>query len=106
MGSSCVGSACGPGRANLRPGLCYCSGLIRLEAPKRDGGHGDRWRGLACNRGGEDDAVIVGVLVMLEPKRSQWWDFLEGMAVIGSAMLGAVVLYLATGLLLAVHLSS
>jgi len=59
-----------------------------------------------CNRGGEDDAVIVGVLVMLEPKRSQWWDFLEGMAVIGSAMLGAVVLYLATGLLLAVHLSS
>jgi len=43
---------------------------------------------------------------MLEPKRSQWWDFLEGMAVIGSAMLGAVVLYLATGLLLAVHLSS
>lgn len=43
---------------------------------------------------------------MLEPKRSQWWDLLEGMAVIGSAMLGAVVLYLATGLLLSVHVAS
>jgi hypothetical protein len=43
---------------------------------------------------------------MLEPKRSQWWDFLEGMAVIESAMLGAVVVYLPTGLLLPVHLAS
>jgi hypothetical protein len=43
---------------------------------------------------------------MLEPKRSQWWDFLEGMAVIGSAMFGAIILYLATGLLLSVHLAS
>jgi hypothetical protein len=34
---------------------------------------------------------------MLEPKRSQWWD---------SAMLGAAILYLTTGLLLSVHLSS
>jgi len=43
---------------------------------------------------------------MLEPKRSQWWDFLGGVAVIGSATLGAVVLYLVTGLLLSVHLTS
>ena len=43
---------------------------------------------------------------MLEPRRSQWWDFLEGVAVIGSAMLGAVALYLVTGLLLSVHLVS
>jgi hypothetical protein len=43
---------------------------------------------------------------MLEPKRSQWQDFLVGIAVIGSAMLGAVVLYLATGLLLSVHLAA
>jgi hypothetical protein len=43
---------------------------------------------------------------MLEPKRSQWRDFLTGVAVIGSAMLGAIVLYLATGLLLSVHLAA
>jgi hypothetical protein len=44
---------------------------------------------------------------MLEPtKRSEWWDLLEGVAVVGSAMLGAVILYLATGLLLSVHLVS
>ena len=43
---------------------------------------------------------------MLEPKRSQWRDFLTGIAVIGSAVLGAVVLYLATGLLLSVHLAA
>jgi hypothetical protein len=43
---------------------------------------------------------------MLEPKRSQFWDFVAGIAVIGSAMLGAAVLYLATGLLLSVHLTS
>jgi hypothetical protein len=28
---------------------------------------------------------VLGVLVMLEPKRSQFWDFLAGIAVIGSA---------------------
>jgi hypothetical protein len=50
--------------------------------------------------------AVVGVLVMLEPKRSQLWDFLTGIAVISGAMLGAVVLYLATGLLLSVHLTS
>ena len=43
---------------------------------------------------------------MLEPERNQWQDFVTGIAVIGSAMLGAVVLYLATGLLLSVHLTS
>jgi hypothetical protein len=43
---------------------------------------------------------------MLDPKRSQWQDFVTGIAVIGSAMLGAVVLYLTTGLLLSVHLTS
>jgi hypothetical protein len=44
---------------------------------------------------------------MLEPKkRSEWWDFIEGAAVVGSAMLGAVVLYLVTGLLLSVHLAA
>ena len=43
---------------------------------------------------------------MLEPRRTQWWDFLEGLAVIGSAMLGAVALYLVIGLLLSAHLTS
>jgi threonine/homoserine/homoserine lactone efflux protein len=43
---------------------------------------------------------------MLEPKQSLWRDFLAGIAVVCSAMLGAVVLYLATGLLLSVHLTS
>jgi hypothetical protein len=33
-------------------------------------------------------------------------DLLDGAAVIGSAMLGVVVLYLITGLLLSVHLAS
>jgi hypothetical protein len=42
---------------------------------------------------------------MLEPKRSEWVDFLTGIAVIGSALLGAFVLYLATGLL-SVHLAA
>jgi len=50
---------------------------------------------------------MVGVLVMPEPtKRSQWRDFLGGVAVIGSTMFGAVILYLTTGLLLSVHLAS
>jgi hypothetical protein len=31
---------------------------------------------------------VVGVLNMLEPKRSEWRDFLTGIAVIGSAVLG------------------
>ena len=48
--------------------------------------------------------AATGVSVMRDAKHSQWWDFLEGMAVIGSAMLGAVVLYLATGLL-SIHLA-
>jgi len=44
---------------------------------------------------------------MLEPtKRSQWRDFLAGVAVIGSAMFGAVILYLVTGLLLSVHFTT
>ena len=44
---------------------------------------------------------------MLEPtKRSQWGDFLGGVAVVGCAMLGAVVLYLVTGLLLSLHLAA
>jgi hypothetical protein len=43
---------------------------------------------------------------LLEPKRSQLWDFLAGIAVIASAMLGAVVLYPATGLLLSSHVVS
>jgi hypothetical protein len=50
-------------------------------------------------------AVCVGVSIVLEPKRSQWRDFLGGVAVIGSAILGAVILHLATGLLLSVHLA-
>ena len=41
---------------------------------------------------------------MREPKHSQCWDFLEGMAVICSAMLCAAVLYLATGFL-SIHLA-
>jgi hypothetical protein len=49
---------------------------------------------------------VIGISVMLDPKRSQWQDFVTGIAVIGSAMLGAVVLYLTTGLLLSVHLTS
>lgn len=48
--------------------------------------------------------AATGVSVMRDAKHSQWWDFLEGIAVIGSAMLGAVVLYLATGLL-SIHLA-
>jgi hypothetical protein len=39
---------------------------------------------------------------MREPK--QCWDFLEGMAVICSAIVGAGALYLATGLL-SIHLA-
>jgi hypothetical protein len=50
---------------------------------------------------------MVGVLVMPAPtKRSQWRDFLAGVAVIGSAVLAVVALYLVTGLLLSVHLVS
>ena len=30
--------------------------------------------------------AVTGVSVMRNAKHSQWWDFLEGMAVIGSAM--------------------
>jgi hypothetical protein len=41
---------------------------------------------------------------MRNAKHSQWWDFLEGMAVIGSAIFGAGVLYIATGLL-SIHLA-
>jgi hypothetical protein len=43
---------------------------------------------------------------MLEPKLSEWGDIVTGIAVIGSAALGAVLLYLTTGLLLSVHLTS
>jgi hypothetical protein len=53
-----------------------------------------------------DAKQVVGVLVMLERKRSEWRDFLTGIAVICSAIVGAVVLYLATGLLLSVHLAA
>ena len=41
---------------------------------------------------------------MREPKHSQCWDFLEGIAVICSAMLCAGVLYLAAGFL-SIHLA-
>jgi hypothetical protein len=41
---------------------------------------------------------------MREPKHGQCWNLLEGVAVICSAMLGAGVLYLATGFL-SIHLA-
>jgi hypothetical protein len=48
--------------------------------------------------------AVTGVSVMPDAKHSHWWDFLEGMAVIGSAIFGAGVLYIATGLL-SIHLA-
>jgi len=46
--------------------------------------------------------------VLGEPKErtSLWRDLLGGVAVIGSALFGVLVLYLVTGLLLAVHFTS